>query len=202
MGPFERGIGENMLAACRNPPASSEQILHPHKYWDPEQRDDPVIVDDDHVERLIRREGMQVVHKNTVGELLCGLLATDENRELNLIAATMPTYWTNDAAAGWGGDRFFLLAEGADTESARKSLKGLKGVWVTLWDTPDDRDEFVESYEIERELASRTVFPHGERGAVFLFGFDRKQREGLQRSFEQSPPPLTKSDRPWKSARE
>ncbi len=200
-GVFEKGIGDTMLAVCKNPPASSEQILHPYKYWDPKRRDGPVIVDERRVERVLRLDGLQVVHKNTVGELLCSLLASDENRELNIFSAALPTYWTNEAATGWGGDRFFLLAEGKDVESARKNLKGLKGVWITLWDATDDRDEFVEEYELERELPSRSVFTLGARGAVFLFGFDSSQRRALQRRFERTPPAFTKDGKPWSLGR-
>jgi hypothetical protein len=202
MEPYEKGVGDNMLAVCKNPPVSSEQILHPQKYWDAAERDEPVVVADGDLERLIQRDGLHVVHKNTVGELLCSLLTSDENRELNIVTAGLPSYWTNEAATGWGGDRFFLLAEGKDAESAASELRGLKGIWVTLWDTSDDRNEFVEEYEIERELDRRSVFRLGDRGAVFLFGFDAAQREALQRRFAQAPPAFTKGGRSWNPSRE
>lgn len=197
MEPYERGVGDDMLAVCKDPPTSSEQILHPHKYWDVEQRDEPVVVPDADLARLVRFEGLHVVHKNTVGELLCSLLTSDENRQLDIMTAGLPSYWTNEAATGWGGDRFLLLAEGKDAESVGSKLAGLKGVWVTLWDTSDDRNEFVEEYEIERELAGRSVFRLGDRGAVFLFGFDADQREVVQSRFAQTPPAFTKGGRPW-----
>jgi hypothetical protein len=192
-----RNVGPRVLQAAKDPPVSTEQILHPHKYWDKAQRDHPVVVDDADVERLLRRAGSHIVHRDTVGELLCAVLTTDENRVLNLMLAALPTYWTNEAATGWGGDRFFLLAQGPDRAAARKTLRGLKGVWITLWDTRDDRDEFVEDYELERELPARYVFKLGARGAVFLFGFDGAERAGLQRRFQVRPPAFTRNGRPW-----
>ncbi len=35
MAPDNKAIGEKFLAARRSLPKSTEQILHPAKYWDP-----------------------------------------------------------------------------------------------------------------------------------------------------------------------
>jgi len=190
-------VGQKLLQAAENPPVSTEQILHPEKYWNKAKRDYPVEVDEADVERLLRPLGLHVVHKDTVGELLCALLTTDENRVLDMIMVSLPSYWTNEAATGWGGDRFFLLAEGKDAQAAKKNLKGLRGVWITLWDTAVDRREFVEDYALERELPARWAFELGDRGTVYLFGFDPAQREALQRRFERAPPAFRKDGKPW-----
>jgi hypothetical protein len=196
-----RNVGARVLQAAKDPPVSTEQVLHPAKYWDRAKRDYPVEVSDADVEALLKCPGLHVVHRDTVGELLCALLTVDENRVLEVFTASLPNYWTNDAATGWGGDRFFLLAEGHDAAAAGKSLRGVKGVWVTLWDTPDDRDEFVEEYELERTLPSRSVFRLSDRGAVFLFGFDPVQRADTQRRFERHPPGFTRDGKPWNPGR-
>ncbi|RMF79630.1 MAG: hypothetical protein D6744_08950, partial [Planctomycetota bacterium] len=161
--PAGANVGENLLAAAADPPESSEQILHPEKYWNKQTRDRPVLVNEDDVARLVAPLGLHVVHRNTVGELLCALLTSDEHRELDIIGASLPGYWTNDAAEGWGGDRFLLLSEGADAGQAAKDLRGLRGVWITIWDTPEDRDEFVADYALEREIPKRASVLIGKR---------------------------------------
>ncbi|GAF92065.1 unnamed protein product, partial [marine sediment metagenome] len=85
-----KGVGEDFLAAAKDPPRSSEQILHPEKYWDPKERDEPITVKDEDVEGLLRQPGVHVVHKNTVGELLCALLAFPEDRQFDPNLAIMP----------------------------------------------------------------------------------------------------------------
>lgn len=174
-------VGERLKRAVKDPPQSTEQILHPDKYWIRMKRDEPVRVDDESVEKFLECDGWFVVHKNTVGELLCAVLTTDEHAELDLLLAAVPSYWTNDAATGWGGDRFFLLGKGETRESATRELKSLRGVWVTVWDTADDCDEFVEDYELERDIDGRRFVRVGQRVAVYLFGFD----DGSADRFEQ-----------------
>ena len=191
------GVGDNVLAACADPPRTSEQILHPEKYWDKRRRDEPVLVDEKAVEKLIAPTGLHIVHRNTVGEMLCSILTEDERRELDIVGASFPGYWTNDAAEGWGGDRFFLLAEGADVERAKKALKGLRGVWIIAWDTADDRDEFVDDYELEREIAGRKLLKLGHRGAVYFFGFSETAQRELAGRFEKRPPRFTKGGDRW-----
>lgn len=184
----QAGEAENVLAALRDPPRSSEQILHPEKYWRAGLRDEPVLVDDAQVVALLETPGRKVLHINTVGELLCALLATDEGRELNMTAAGSPAYWTNGSASGWGGDRFFLLGElpadrSADSRSADRgggTLPGeTKGLWITAWDTPEDCDEFVEDYLRERDLPGRLVARFAPRAAVFGYGFAQDEFDGL-----------------------
>jgi len=40
-GSRQQGHGEAFLAAIKNPPRSTEQILHPKKYWDPSRSTSP-----------------------------------------------------------------------------------------------------------------------------------------------------------------
>jgi len=112
------------------------------------------------------------------------------------MAMNMSSYWTNPAATGWGGDRFFLLAFGSSADDAGKTLKDLRAVWITLWDTPKDRDEFVEAYE-QLGPAGRTTFKYGNQGAVFFFGFDEAERKAVQAALEKSPPKMTRNGKPW-----
>lgn len=179
--PDDRGIGDSFRTAWTNPPRSSEQILHPEKYWDQARRDEPVALDDDAVEKWLARPGRQIVHRNTLGELLAALLT--EPREAVRDAARMmsATGWTNPGAMGWGGDRFYLLAAGGTEARAANDLKDLKGVWVTAWDSAADRAEFVRALDGGHAPAGSSVATAGDRDAIVFIGFEAAEREALMR---------------------
>lgn len=67
------------------------------------------------------------------------------------------------ADRGWDGDTM-VLARGQDGWAGR-------AVWVTAWDTPTDRDYFLEKLaRAPVGTPSRMAVPHGDRGAVVLLG--------------------------------
>jgi hypothetical protein len=103
----------------RNPPDSTEQVLHPEKLV---AREAPVAVafPDDLAARL--GDGWKVSLQDTFGELLLGIIVKDGG-------AAAP----DSAAAGWGGDRVALI-EGPNGETA--------AVLDTAWDTEADAAEF------------------------------------------------------------
>ena len=51
------GVADAVRMASTNVPRSSEQILHPEKYWHDDKRDEPVVVNDEDVEKLLAAEG-------------------------------------------------------------------------------------------------------------------------------------------------
>ncbi len=124
--------------AFRAVPRSTEQILHPEKYWDPKAADEPVEVT---IDAADLPEGWEILGEDTLGELALALLTTPpaERRGFDPSDLRMLTQirFTNRAAEGWGGDRALLLGRGAD--------RGL--VLRTVWDTPKDADEFAEALE-------------------------------------------------------
>lgn len=183
-GTGSEAAGENFLHAVADPPASGEQILHPEKYWNPEKLDLPVVVDDDAVAALLGPLGYTVEGTNTGGELLMDVLTTPPGQAFNPMAAGLPAYWTNQAASGWGGDRFYLL----------QGKGGEAGVWITLWDTAGDRDEFLESYTEALPGAAGSRFLLGARGAVFTFGVDAGR---VQEAFAARPPAMNRGGEPW-----
>jgi hypothetical protein len=195
------GTGESegpaVLAATKSPPASSEQILHPEKYWDPSERDEPVLVSDADVSRTLAEYGLRyVVHVDTVGELLSSLLTAEEG-SLGLLAVQSPSAWTNFASEGWGGDRFYLLSAGADETDAKRSLRDLRAVWITVWDSLQDRDEFVDAYEEHRPDSARRAVRLGARGAAFLYGFGGSTADAIARRLVEDSPAFTKAGEPW-----
>jgi hypothetical protein len=136
---------------------------------------------------LLASHGHEVVGKNTAGEILMGVVTTDSDRKFNAMASGLAAYWTNKASMGWGGDRFYL----------GESDRGWAGVWVTLWDSPEDRDEFAAAYSTEVLNPSRNWFALGERGAVFLFGLDEGPANTIEKAFLETPPGFTKDGETW-----
>jgi len=173
--------GAAIREAAKAMPRSSEQLLHPDKYWDPKQRDEPVVLrNDEEVAKLVNaRTGFAVLERNTLGELVCALMGSSPTRKLNLMLMARADYWTNKAARGWGGDRLLVLGKG--TVAAGKPVEEPGVVWITAWDTETDRTEFVEAVRKQRgETPGCDVAEHG-KAAVFTFGSARKlSAEDLQ----------------------
>ena len=122
--------GQKLLdhAFAKDPPKSSEHILHPEKWIS--KRDDPIqITLPDFAAQL---PGYKKVSAGNWGEFNTRLLLSEklgeDKRKLCL-----------QAAAGWGGDAFVLL-ENADKKEAL--------VWLTVWDTPRDASEFYDLAEL------------------------------------------------------
>jgi hypothetical protein len=192
LAPDNKAIGEALMAARKDPPQSTEQILHPDKYWDGAKRDQPIVIDDAAAAKWLALPGHSIVHADTIGEMLIAILTSPRGANPNL--QTMPTSeaWTNAAAAGWGGDRFYLLASGDNADAARADLKNLKGVWVTAWDTPKDRDEFVAALP-KGSLASGAVAETvGDSVAVVYFGIDEAERGALTSRLRETPLPMAR----------
>ncbi len=179
--PDNRAIGDNLITARKSMPRSSEQILHPAKYWDPAQRDEPVPIDDGAVEQWLAKPDRWVVRRDTFGELLTAILTTPKDKAPSLMSMQTSDDWTTPAAAGWGGDRFYLLASGPTAADAARSLKTLQGVWVTVWDTRADREEFVTALAAAAMPLGTTTTALGDTAAVVFVGFDAADRAALMK---------------------
>jgi hypothetical protein len=127
---------EDVRQAFERPPRSSEQILHPEKYWDAETLDEPRAVT---IDASKLPAGWSVAGEDTLGELVLALVTTPVEKRTPLDAknplAILGIEYTNKAAEGWGGDRAVLLKKG-----------DARVLWlVTAWDEPADADEFREA---------------------------------------------------------
>jgi len=123
----------DIRTAFESPPRSTEQVLHPEKYWEPEHADEPLEVGFD---TSALPAGWEVLREDVLGELLLAIVTTTpaERASLDLSdpAAMLGMRFTNELASGWGGDRVILLAN----EEARVMRL------VTVWDTERDAAEF------------------------------------------------------------
>ncbi|MBL8859118.1 MAG: hypothetical protein JNL28_11465 [Planctomycetes bacterium] len=146
----------DIQATFAAPPKSTEQILHSNKYWNADERDDPIRIT---IDTSALPEGWQVAGVDTLGELYLALLTTPPKKRKGLdvtsALAVMGVNYTNAAAEGWGGDRCVLLRNGDDTMLQL----------VTAWDTAKDADEFAAALGDPARPSSIPVFKGSGRDA-------------------------------------
>ena len=115
------------------PPLSTEQVLHPEKYYG--KRDDPLQVNP---WNLLRQFGGRIMVDETLGEFLIQFL----------LGRTLSVREAAQAAAGWGGDRLLAF------EQEGKPVL----VWVTAWDDRKEALEFFSSYRKALEKSHQQSF--------------------------------------------
>lgn len=131
----DRSIDMNAVLdqAFLAPPRSTEQVLHPHKYWDPERLDEPREVRHDLGELP---EAWRVLSVDTLGELQLALVAEEPVRvDFSNQMALLGIRYTNRYAEGWDGDQAVLLAH----EDGARLFS-----WALVFDTPADAAELAE----------------------------------------------------------
>jgi hypothetical protein len=133
----------------RTPPASSEQVIHPEKYF---ARESPLTVK---TAALPALEHWKSVEENVLGEAAFGWLwrqhgVGDERAE--------------SAAAGWAGDHYVLFAPAGDDG---KSIDHLVLISYSVWDSQADA---VEAFDVAVEAAPAWlgVATPAERRASFV----------------------------------
>ncbi len=109
-------------AVQADPPASTEQVLHPERYFD--RRDAPTLVAfAEH--GPLERSGHRLILSDTLGELDVRVLAQ----------RTLPAAQAARVADGWDGDRL----------GAWRRDDQVVVVWMTAWDSAADAEEFAEA---------------------------------------------------------
>ncbi|HPF14330.1 MAG: hypothetical protein H6830_00225 [Planctomycetes bacterium] len=135
--PFAKAKIADLQAAFEHLPVSTEQILHPSKYWVAEEVDLPVALVH---EVPLDNRGWDLVHTDVLGEMLLAMLAESRTQKVTALGL-MGLRFTNQAASGWGGDRVSLLRKG----------ESYVLVLDTVWDRELDAQEFQAALE-QREL--------------------------------------------------
>lgn len=130
---WKRGGTEALRAAWSRPPESTEQVLHPEKYFTAEP---PRAVAE-----APAPPGGSLVNEGVLGEMLTRTLLGDAPEE---------------AAAGWGGDRFRVF-----DLSGRTLLS-----WTSVWDSARDVEEFAAAL---RARFGRTHGPPETRSGFSVF---------------------------------
>jgi hypothetical protein len=155
-------------------PRSTEQVLHPDKYWSKRQVDEPRQVE--YVFKpataLETRSGEKVefelLYQDVQGEAAVALLFDrDRQRSEKELAANLAgVEFTNSVASGWDGDRVALFKTAAGQHCVH---------WTSVWDTPEEAEEF--------ERAGRALLPDFEAAALAMGGQEpraRLSRAGFQ----------------------
>ena len=114
---------DGVNALLSRPPRSTEQILHPEKYF--VKQENPLRVQIGAMAPYLRGD-WQLAEEATLGEFTIRLLG---ERFFDHARAA-------DVAAGWDGDRFMALVRGDD----------LALIWLTAWDSERDAADFFAAY--------------------------------------------------------
>lgn len=109
-------------AVQADPPASTEQVLHPERYFD--RRDEPTLVAFP-AHGPLERSSHRLILCDTLGELNVRVLAR----------RTLPDAQAVRVAEGWDGDRLGAWRRGDQVVVA----------WMTVWDSAADAEEFAEA---------------------------------------------------------
>lgn len=121
----------DVARAFADPPRSTEQILHPEKYWDDELVDVPTRV---RVEPVID-SGWEFVHADGLGEL--GLAELFLASDAPPAGAMLTIRFVHPATEGWDGDRFALFE--------REGAEYLTG-WI-VFDSEAEAEEFEAAFD-------------------------------------------------------
>lgn len=114
---YEHGGWAGVDALYRDPPASTEQVLHPETKLFPRERPHRI---------TLPHSPDRELTGNVIGEL-----------QWRVYFDLWKSPHTAEAAAGWAGDRYSVT---------RRSDGRLIGRIATLWDTPGDAREFADAY--------------------------------------------------------
>ncbi|MGH7895015.1 MAG: hypothetical protein ACREQL_10115 [Candidatus Binatia bacterium] len=139
---YQRGGWPAVDDAHRDPPTSSEQVLHPEKYFG--TRDVPIEVTLGGTEEL-ERNGWTRIVEDTLGEL-----------DMRVLFRAVTAAGAPGVAAGWGGDRLRALQ--------RRDQVAI--VWLTAWDTEADAVEFADA--MPQVASGASVERRGDRVLVLL----------------------------------
>jgi hypothetical protein len=125
---------EDVAHASATPPRTTEELLHPARYWSREQREEPTPVE---LTDGLLPDGWSVVHEDTLGELVLALFTTPPDQRHGLAASSSgiaQTRFTNAAADGWDGDRVVLARSEGDAQFVRLA---------TRWEDDEEAREFA-----------------------------------------------------------
>jgi len=145
--------------AHRRPPATSEQVLHPEKYFAREPGERIELPDN----REILAAGFERIEEDTLGEL-----------ELSVYLGQGRASGTDEeAAAGWAGD--LLVVYTRDDEAAV--------IWWTTWDTDADAEEAFRAARSVSPKDSRARVERKGRSVLIVRGLPAKLHRPVRSDF-------------------
>lgn len=154
----------DVARAFADGPVSSEQILHPERYWDPGKLDLPTPVTLDGIAEVLGSRWARRAD-GVMGEITLAVLVGADSPVEAMVSGDAES-WTNAAAAGWDGDRWELWAR---DERAIVIVR-------TIWDTPRDAAEFVDALPSSGRLSWASS---GREVALVAGRLGKKRRQRL-----------------------
>jgi hypothetical protein len=124
---LKRGGNSLVDDAFKNPPVSTEQILHPEKYPD----EQPLFVELPDLSNTLG-SGWKLTQQNSLGEWMVGQVLSAGQVQ----AGRLPPEEERQAAAGWAGDTCQLYE---NTESQKALI-----LW-SVWDSPEESQAFFQA---------------------------------------------------------
>jgi len=159
--------------AHRRPPATSEQVLHPDKYFARERAEAVRVPEND----ALVAAGFHRIEEDTLGEL-----------ELSVyLGQGRPSGTDEQAAAGWAGDRLVVYRRNKQTAA----------IWWTSWDSELDAQEaFNAARSVSPKDPNARVERKG-RAVLILRGLPHRLHRAARSDFNsfarglknQAPPP-------------
>ena len=144
----------------RRPPVSSEQVLHPDKYFAREPAEAVAVEDSPQV----LAAGFDRVADDTLGELEISVY----------LGQGRPSGTHEEAAAGWAGDQVAIYARGDDTAV----------VWWTTWDTDRDAEEAYRAALAVSPDSPTTKVERKGRAVLVVRGLPPKLHRAIDRDFD------------------
>ena len=148
-----------MNNAHRRPPMTTEQVLHPEKYFAREPGEDIVMTDN----QQVLAAGFKRIEEDTLGEL-----------ELSVYLGQTRTSGTDDtAAAGWAGDRLAVYVRGDEAAV----------IWWTTWDTDADAHEAFAAARAVSPKGSLARVERKGRAVLIVRGLPAKLHRPVRNDF-------------------
>ena len=144
---YDEGGWTRVGEVWKNPPVSTEQILHPERY---ETGDLPILVERPALTDTLGT-GWRQMESNVMGEWYTYLILAYGDQE----GARLSDRTASRAAEGWGGDGYVAFYNEAEDETV------LALHWI--WDTQADADEFAEAFRDygDRRFGESESITHG-----------------------------------------
>ncbi len=120
-----------------DPPTSTEQILHPEKYIDISDRDEPIQITITDLTNILPNS-WQPIYSTVLGEFNTFLLFNGYNRAI-----------ARAAAEGWEGDHIALYENGSDEQLL---------IYLSKWESYLDTRQFYNAYR----LVIEAKYPNAE----------------------------------------
>lgn len=139
---FQKKKWNGLNRILGSPPESSEQVLHPEKYF---KRDAPVEVTVEY-----KPDGYPVYHSGVIGEHYLNILLMEKKQSGYV-----------DRAAGWGGDTFIIYGNASSYFL----------IWKSNWDKPKYCANYFFDFKRFIERRFLVNFKEGDaQGSPFLAG--------------------------------